>query len=132
MLAKFGCSQLTKFLGPQDLPYQDNFLLKFLYWLFHLAWGIHSGITEWVSNCIYSTQACKDEVLGNSVIHNNAWDWPDCFPGMRCHWLFQLKLGTSFFCTTFSGRITCRVVETTAFRVYTDSVSVVPLKIFPE
>lgn len=56
------------------LRMQDGFLLKFLYWPFNLAWIINSDITESISNCIYSTLAYKDEVLGNSV-WNSADQW---------------------------------------------------------
>lgn len=67
--------QLNRSHGPQFcLRKQDGFLLKFLYWPFYLAWGINPGITEWISNCVYSL-SCKDEVLGNSIMHNHADQW---------------------------------------------------------
>lgn len=60
MLAEFGAASWPIFWSSgSTLESKITFCSKFLYWLFHLAWGIHTGITEWVSNYIYSTRASR-------------------------------------------------------------------------
>ena len=81
-----------------DLTYPYVFLLWFLCWLFHLAWGINTGIvleTEQSLPGLWRT--CLGQVYHPLQPRPVNWRWPEGLPGPRWYqWPLQLKSGTNF------------------------------------
>lgn len=134
MLARPWTQPAKQIPGPSGSTLEkDGFLLKFLYWPFHLAWGINPGIKKSINNCVSCTLAYKDKILGKSVIHSKADHLLRLTRVLSRDEVVSLIISTKvkdILHTTFSYWITL-IVEITALIVDKSNVSAVPLGKLP-